>query len=63
MKAYVATTGGVFGLLVLAHVARIVTEGPQVMRDPFFVAMAAVALALGLWAAYVLRHSSGRADP
>jgi len=37
MKAYVMTTGAVFGLIVLAHLARMVAEGSHVASDPFFV--------------------------
>ena len=33
-RAYVATTGIVFGLLAAAHVARVWAEGRQVALDP-----------------------------
>jgi hypothetical protein len=58
MKAYVTTTGSVFGLLVLAHIARVVAEGPHVATDPFFAFMTVVAAALCAWAAYLLRTRS-----
>jgi hypothetical protein len=50
MKAYLVTTGSVFGLIVLAHVWRVVEEGPHVTTDPFFILLTAAAAALSLWA-------------
>lgn len=57
MKAYVVTTGTVFGLLVLAHVWRLAVEGTRLMRDPWFVAMTIIAAALSLWALRLLRKA------
>jgi hypothetical protein len=37
MKAYVATTGAIFGLLTLAHLLRIVVEGRHLATDPLYV--------------------------
>ena len=50
MKAYVVTTGSAFGLIVLAHVARVVVEGPALAKDPSFVLLTAAAAGLSLWA-------------
>jgi len=55
MKAYVMTTGAVFGLITLAHVLRVVAEGPRLATDPFFVLLTALSTALCLWAWRVLR--------
>ena len=55
MKAYVRTTGGVFGLLVAAHVWRIVEEGPQLARNPSYLLITAVAAAFCVWAWRILR--------
>lgn len=55
MKAYVMTTGSVFGLIVGAHVLRAAAEGPRVATDPFFILTTAIAAALGVWAWRVLR--------
>ena len=55
MKAYVITTGSVFGLIVLAHVARIVDEGTHLAKEPAFVLFTAAAAALSLWAWRVVR--------
>jgi hypothetical protein len=55
MKAYVATTGVVFGLIVLAHIARIAAEGAQLLREPMWMAMTAAAAVLAIWAGYLLK--------
>jgi hypothetical protein len=55
MKAYVMTTGAVFGLITLAHILRIVAEGPRLALEPFFVLMTVLSTALFLWAWRVLR--------
>ncbi len=54
MKAYVMTTGAVFGLLTLAHIWRVVEEGPHLATDPAYVLITVVAAALGLWACRLL---------
>jgi hypothetical protein len=58
MKYYVMTTGTVFGLIALAHIARVVAEGPRLATDPGFVGLTLVAAALAFWAWRVLRLSS-----
>jgi hypothetical protein len=55
VKAYVMTTGSVFGLLVVAHVWRVVEEGPHLTTDPFYIIITAGAAALCLWAWRLLR--------
>jgi hypothetical protein len=59
MRAYVLTTGVVFGLIVIAHAARIVAEGIQVAGNPFFVITTALAAGLVAWASRLLFHSTG----
>jgi uncharacterized membrane protein len=58
MKAYVVTTGAVFGLLTLAHIWRAVVE-PHLAKDPWFILFTLIALALCVWAWRVLRRASG----
>jgi len=58
MKAYVVTTGLLFGVLVVAHVLRAIQEGAHVMTDPIWVLITLLAAALCLWAWQVLRASS-----
>ena len=37
MKAYVLTTGLIFGLLTVAHLFRIILENRHLVADPFFI--------------------------
>ena len=55
MKAYVMTTGAVFGLIALAHLLRIFAEGPRLATDPFFVLLTVIAGTLSFWAWRLLR--------
>lgn len=57
MKAYVITTGTVFGLLTLAHVWRFLEEGSHLAKDPFYILVTVVAAALFVWACRLLRLS------
>ena len=56
MKAYVTSTGVVFGLITAVHIWRAFVEGPQLATDPWFVLITIAAAALGLWAWRVLRR-------
>lgn len=58
MKAYVVTTGAVFGLLTLAHLWRMVEEGSHLATDPFFVLVTLASGTLSLWAWRVFRLST-----
>ena len=55
MKAYVITTGIVFGLIVAAHIARLAFEGLGPFRDPSFIFFSVVSGALALWSLRVLK--------
>lgn len=59
MKAYVTTTGIVFGLITVAHIWRVAEEGPQLAAKPWFILITLAAVALCLWACRLLW--SGRA--
>jgi hypothetical protein len=50
MKAYLVTTGSIFGLIVLAHILRIIEEGQHLARDPFYILLTAAAGAMSAWA-------------
>jgi hypothetical protein len=56
MKAYVITTGVVFGLLTVAHILRMFTEDRAMATDPIYLAITAATAALCGWAFYVLRR-------
>jgi hypothetical protein len=55
MKAYLMTTGVVFGLMVVAHIWRAIEEGPGLAKDPFFIVITIAATALCIWALRLLR--------
>jgi hypothetical protein len=55
VKSYLLTTGTIFGLVVLAHVWRVIEEGVRLARDPWFVALTALSAGLCLWAFRLLR--------
>ncbi len=71
MKAYVMTTGVLFGLITLAHVWRVFEEGRGLAADPSFILLTIAAAALCLWAlatdpaldAGVIRHAFRPASP
>jgi len=55
MRAYVMTTGVVFGLLTVVHILRIIQEGTRLVADPWYMLVTAIAAALCLWAWRLLR--------
>lgn len=62
MKAYLITTGAIFGLMALLHVLRAIDEWHSLTTNPLdFVIMAAlgvVAAALSVWAWRLLLRSA-----
>src|SRR3954469_12622168 len=63
MKAYLITTGTLFALLALAHVAKTVAESWRLTTAPGFLlegpGIGIIAAALALWAWRLLRRSTG----
>ena len=59
MKAFLITVGIVFGLIVVAHIARLFAE-PAMAREPWYMALTVVAGILSGWA-WVLLWRTGRA--
>lgn len=55
MKAYVMTSGAIFGLITLAHVWRVFEEGTQLATEPWYVLITLAAAGLSLWAGRLLR--------
>jgi len=49
MKPFLIVAGAVFGLIVVAHLARMVVE-PHVARDPSYWLLTIVAAVLSAWA-------------
>ena len=58
MKAYLITTGTVFGLIVIAHIARIFAEGGHPMTEPAFILLTVLAAGLSAWAWMLLKRLS-----
>jgi hypothetical protein len=56
MKAYVITTGAVFGLLTVAHVVRMFLERPRLGDEPWYIVITLASAALCAWAVVVLRR-------
>ena len=50
MKAYLITTGTIFGLIVVAHAWRVFAEGSHLAKEPVFVLLTIAAAALSFWA-------------
>jgi hypothetical protein len=50
MKAYLITTGIIFGLITAAHISRAVVEGSGIAKDPFFILLTVLAAGLCVWA-------------
>jgi hypothetical protein len=57
MKAYLITTGAIFGLLALLHLWRVIAERSSLAMEPWFVLMTLVSAALCVWAMRLLRRS------
>ena len=53
MRAYVASTGSMFLLLVLAHLSRLLVEGAEPLRQPVFVATTIISAVLVVWAVVI----------
>jgi hypothetical protein len=50
MKGYIVTSGVIFALLALSHVARIVLESWRLTREPEYIAITLLAAAMAVWA-------------
>ncbi len=54
VRVYIATTGVVFCLIVVAHILRLATEGPRLAREPSFILTTAIVVGLAVWAGVLL---------
>lgn len=57
VRAYIATTGAIFALLALSHVARVVVEGLYVLKEPIFVLTTLVSVGATVWAVVLFKMS------
>lgn len=55
MKSYIVTTGAAFGLLALAHMARMFQEGAYLIREPVFLITTVGSIVVCLWAITLLK--------
>jgi hypothetical protein len=55
VKAYLITTGSLFGLLTVAHIWRAFEEGRHLATDPWYILITIAAAALSFWAWRLLR--------
>ena len=60
MRYYITTTGIVFGLLFLAHLARIWEEGVYLVSSPVFAITTVGSIGLCIWALLIHMRSSRR---
>jgi len=59
MRAYLITTGVIFGLLTILHLWRAFSEsGFHGGRDPWFIAITVISAAFCIWAFQLLRKVS-----
>lgn len=58
MKAYLVTTGVIFGLITALHIWKAVAEGPQTAKNPLFICLTLLAAGLSVWAFRLLRKSA-----
>jgi hypothetical protein len=58
MKAYVIATGIIFALVTLAHIWRAWVEGPGLAKDPWFIGVTVLTVALSVWAWRLARRGS-----
>ena len=58
MRTYVMTTGVLFGLLTLAHLWRMIQEGPDLAQSIWYLLITAIAAALSFWAWRLLRMTA-----
>ncbi len=59
MRAYLAVSGTLFLLVVGAHIARLVLEGPGLLHEAGWVLLTALALGMAGWAFALLRRPRG----
>jgi hypothetical protein len=58
MKAYIMTTGSVFGLITIAHILRIIEEGPHLLTEPLWIVLTLAAAGMAAWAWRLLWNSA-----
>ncbi len=57
VRAYLLTTGILFGLLTAVHLWRVVAESASLARDPWYMLITALAAAFCVWALALFRRT------
>ena len=56
MRRYLIVTAAIFVIILGAHGARLVAEGPRLLREPDFMLASLAALGMAIWAIVLLRR-------
>jgi hypothetical protein len=59
MKAYLVSTGAIFGVITLLHIWRVFLESQTLLRDPLFWVTTLLAAGFSVWAFRLLRVAGG----
>lgn len=55
MKTYLVTSGLLFVVILIAHIARFFAEGPGIATEPTFVISSALSIGMTGWALWLFR--------
>jgi hypothetical protein len=55
MKAYLLSTGTIFGCITVAHIWRMISESVALARDPWYLGLTVLSAALCGWAIRLVR--------
>jgi hypothetical protein len=58
VKAYLITSGVIFGLIPVLHVWKAIAEGPQTAKNPVFILSTATAAGMCVWAFWLASRRS-----
>ena len=62
MKAYLLTSGGIFGLITAAHIWRMALE-PNMLTQPWFLLITLCAAGFSVWAGLLFRETARASRP
>lgn len=62
MRAFIATAGVLFALIFVAHILRLVLEGPGPLRDPIFILTSVASIGVSAWSFYLLTRPRVKLD-
>lgn len=60
MRAYIMVTGTLFGVMVIAHVLRILQEGPALAKEPWYILITLASASLCVWAWLLVLRSKAK---